>query len=135
MRLLWEGIMYLWNAAREGGRSLHTGDIGCVGQTASKLLDVKVEGLMKKSTASAITAKVCGSTLAWIWVGACQNYPENLTDGNFTAIWPTEPLPVGKDLNLLLKYVKSWRGWQQFKDRFCPLKVTSFTWDLFSNCL
>ena len=50
-----------------------------------------------------------------------------LRDSNFAALWPTHfILPLWKDLTTFSKYVKSLRGWQHFKGRFCPLKMTSF---------
>ena len=45
-------------------RSFHTGDMGSVGQMASKLLAVKFLVLKKKSAASAMPAEVLASTFS-----------------------------------------------------------------------
>ena len=63
------------------------------------------------------------SSLDFLW-----NHSQSLTDGNFAVLWSTDlVLPVWKDQKPLSMYVKSSGGWQPFKDRFCPLKITSFT--------
>jgi len=63
-------------------------------------------------------------SLALIWLRLGPNHSQTLTDGNFAAHWPTDPiLPVWKDLR------------QYFKHGFCSLKVTSFSLSLFSNRL
>ena len=46
---------------RKGIRSLHTFDIGSLGQRAAKLLAFEVGGPQKNSATSAISAKVCAS--------------------------------------------------------------------------
>ena len=56
-----------------------------VGQRAAELLAVRVRGLPKKSAASAIRAKMCASTSAWVRVHLGSNHSQNLTDCNFEA--------------------------------------------------
>ena len=47
----------------KGFRSLHTVNIGYLGQRAAKLLAVKVEVLQKNSAASAIPPEFCASPI------------------------------------------------------------------------
>ena len=47
----------------KGVRSVYTGNVGSVGQRASKLLAVKVGVLKKKSALSAIPAELCASAI------------------------------------------------------------------------
>ena len=54
-----ELLMYI----ERGLRSFHTGNIGSVGQRATKLLAFKVKGLPKKSATPVITAEVCASAI------------------------------------------------------------------------
>ena len=51
----------------KGFGSFHTGNMGTVGQRASKLLAVKVGVLKKKSAALAIPAKLCASAISPGW--------------------------------------------------------------------
>ena len=48
----------------KGFRSFNAGNIGSVGQRASKLLAVKVDVLKKKSAPSAIPAELCASVIS-----------------------------------------------------------------------
>ena len=99
----------------KGFRSLHTGNVGSVGERATKLLAVKFGGLTEESTASAITAEVCSSASAWAWLCPGSNNFQSLMDGNFVGLWPTDPtFCLWKDLNPLYVYDKSSRGWQHF---------------------
>ena len=92
---------------------------------------IKAAGLKKKSAASVITAKVCASAC-----GPGLNHSKNLMNGNFAAFTPTDSiLPKWKDQKPLSTYVKCSRGWQHFKSRFFPLKMTSFPQGIFSNHL
>ena len=64
---------------------------------------LNLEVSKRKCANSAITAKVsaseCGIGLTvWVWLGL--THSQSLTDGNFAALWPTNPiLTVWKDLN------------------------------------
>ena len=62
----------------KGFRSFHTGNIESVCQRASKLLDVKVGVLKKKSASLAIPAQLCASTL-----GPCSSLPRVKSFSNF----------------------------------------------------
>ena len=119
-----------------GFRSFHKGNMGSSVQRAAKLLAVKVGVLQKKSTASAITTKVCASTSTLVQVRLGSNHSQSSTDSNFTALLPNDfILPVWKDLNPPSKYYVKSSGLQQHQNGICMLKVTSFSQGLFSNRL
>ena len=79
--------------------------MGSVGQRASKLLAVKVGGLKKKS---AVWPRPHSNQLAWVRGGPGSNHSQSLTDGNFAALWPTDPKFLElKDLSRLKKRTKN----------------------------
>ena len=105
-------------------RSFNTVIIGSVDWTALKLPAVKVEGLKKKS---AIWPWPLSNQSARVWLRPGSNLSQSLTDSNFAALWPKDPIfSVLDDLILISKFVTSSRDWKHFKGGFCPLKVTSF---------
>ena len=72
------------------------------------------------------------------WINECwervSNHSQTLKCSNFVALLPTDPiLPLWKDLSPLPMYIRSLRGWQYSKGKFCPLEMTLFPWSLFSN--
>ena len=80
-------------------RSFNTVNMGSFGQRASKLLAVKVGGLKKKS---AIWPRPLSNQSARVWLRPRSNLSQSLTDSNFAALWPTDPIFLSlKDLNPL----------------------------------
>ena len=68
------------------GRSFHTINMGSIGQSASKLLAVKVQVQVR---------------FARLWVNPGSNHFKSLTAKNFAALWSTESIyTLLKDLNL-----------------------------------
>ena len=106
------------------------------GQWASKLLAVKVEVLKKKSATSAIPAEVCASV-----IGPGVRTPRVKSFSKFEGRQLCSPLTYRlqiffiKRSILILKALKISRGFQCFKDGFCPLKVTSFQQCVFSSVM
>ena len=70
----------------KGFRSFNAGNIGSVGQRASKLLAVKVGGLKKNSAALAIAAELFARASTQVRVGPGQNCSQSLMDGKFVAL-------------------------------------------------
>ena len=78
--------------------------MGSVGQRASKLLAVKVGGLKKKS---AIWPRPLLNQSARVRLRPGSNLSQSLTDSNFAALWPTDPIfTASKDLNPSKKCAK-----------------------------
>ena len=89
----------------KGFRSFNTVNMGSVGQRASKLLAVKVGGLKKKS---AIWPRPLSNQSAQVRLRPGSNLSQSLTDSNFAALWPTDPIFTASiDLNPLKKCAKS----------------------------
>ena len=85
----------------KGFRSFNTVNMGSVGQRASKLLAVKVGGLKKKS---AIWPWPLSNQSARVRLRPGSNLSQSLTDSNFAALWPTDPIFTASiDLNPLKK--------------------------------
>ena len=100
---------------------------------AAKLLAVKVEALKKKPATSAIPAEVYASVISPLGPGSSPSGVESFS--KFDSIFLTYRPQIFslQKSNPFLKHVKSSRGWQHFKDELCPLKVTSFSYGLFSS--
>ena len=89
----------------KGFRSFNTVNMGSVGQRASKLLAVKVGGLKKKS---AIWPRPLSNQSAGSRLRSGSNLSQSLTDSNFAALWPTDPIFTASiDLNPFKKCAKS----------------------------
>jgi len=74
----------------EGFRSFHKFDIRLVGERAAKLLPVSKGLLPKSNYRHAALVRLCPSL----------NHSQSLTDSNFAALWPTDPiLTLWKDVN------------------------------------
>ena len=66
--------------------------------------------------------------LKWHVKSTKKSFFKHLIASNLAALWPRDlELLEWKDLNSFPTCIKSSRDWELFKDRFCPLKMTSFT--------
>ena len=121
-----------WNSihCKKKSRSFNAKNFGSVGQRAAKLLAVKVGVLKKKSAASAIPPKVCASAF-----GPDSSTPgvESFSKFDSRQIW--SPLTYRLKIFSMerskhpFNCVKSSRGWQHSKGKFCLVKVTSHSMD------
>ena len=93
------------NTVRKKSRPFFVKNFGSVGQRAAKLQAVKVGGLEKKS---AIWPWPLSNQSARVRLRPWSNLSQSLTDSNFAALWPTDPIFTAIiDLNPLKKCAKS----------------------------
>ena len=89
----------------KGFRSFNAKNLRSIDQRASKLLAVKVGGLKKKS---AIWPRPLSNQSARVRLRLGSNLSQSLTDSNFAALWPTDPIFTASiDLNPFKKCAKS----------------------------
>ena len=109
----------------KGFRYFNTVNMGSVGQRASKLLAVKVGGLKKKS---AIWPRPLSNQSAQVRKRPGSNLSQSLTDSNFAALWPKDPIFTASiDLNPLKSYFKYQEAGSTLRVIFACSKWPHFT--------